>query len=308
MRCFLTQIICSAYYVKDRMIGQSEIKGVVTMQDNRNPSTGLGFDGRGTVCIDTKRVLDCCRDRDCYEDSRVYLTELGEEAIASATSIRAKNAKTICVNVGLEDVQFNCGFYRISIRYYIEIEFEACLGLGRSQTFNGLTVLEKDVVLYGGDGTVTSYSSEAGGGFCGICNPDAVSTNAPIAVVDTVEPVILGTRVLECECRQVCFNCCDLPECVQRRFDNRLVTEDRGARLVVSIGIFSVIRLVRPTLLLVQATDYSVPDKECSICDTNESPCDLFKTMAFPVARFQAQCQTTPPPENRRNGGCGCGK
>ena len=279
------------------------------MQDNRNPTTGLGFDGRGTVCIDTKRVLDCCRDRDCYEDSRVYLTEFGEETVANATSVRTKSAKILCVNVGLEEVPFNCGFYRIGIRYYIELELEACLGLGRSQCFKGLTVLEKDVVLYGGDGTVTSYSSEAGGtGFCGICNPDSVSTNAPTAIVDTVEPIVLGTRVVECGCHHVCFACCDLPDVVQRSFDTNLVLEDRGPRLVVSIGIFSVIRLVRPTLLLVQATDYSVPDKECSITDTNETPCDLFKSMAFPVARFQAQCRTTTPSEPRRNGGCGCSK
>ena len=82
------------------------------MQDNKNPAAGLGFDGRGTVCIDTKRVLDCCRDRDCYENSRVYLTEFGEETVAAATSVRTKTARTVCVNVGLEEVPFNCGFFR----------------------------------------------------------------------------------------------------------------------------------------------------------------------------------------------------
>ncbi len=279
------------------------------MQDNKNPAVGLGFDGRGTVCIDTKRVLDCCRDRDCYEDSRIYLTEFGEQTVANATSVRTKGAKTLCVNVGLEEVPFNCGFYRISIRYYIELELEACLGLGRSQCFKGLAILEKDVVLYGGDGTVTSYSSEAGGGgFCGICNPDGVSTNAPTAVVDTVEPIVLGTRVVECGCNSMCCGCCDLPEVVRNCFDNCLVMENNGTGLVVSIGIFSVIRLVRPALLLVQATDYSVPDKECRVTDTSESPCDLFRTMAFPVARFQAQCENSPTSESRRNGGCGCGR
>ncbi len=278
------------------------------MQDNKNPTVGLGFDGRGTVCIDTKRVLDCCRDRDCYEDSRVYLTEFGEQTVAAANSVRTKNAKTLCVNVALEEVPFNCGFYRISIRYYIELELEACLGLGRSQCFKGLTILEKDVVLYGGDGTVTSYSSDGNVGFCGACNPDSVSTNAPTAIVDTVEPIVLGTRVVDCGCGSMCFACCDLPESVRSCFDNCLVMEGEGQRLVVSIGIFSVIRLVRPALLLVQATDYSVPDKECCVTDTSESPCDLFRTMAFPVARFQAQCQGPQTNEPRRNGGCGCGK
>ena len=279
------------------------------MQDNKNPAVGLGFDGRGTVCIDTKRVLDCCRDRDCYENSRVYLTETGEEIIATATSVRTKAARTVCVNVGLEEVPFNCGFFRIKIRYYIELELESCLGLGRSQTFNGLTVLEKDVVLYGGDGTVTSYSSAPGAtGFCGVCDPESISTNAPTAIVDTVEPVVLGTQLVECECHHVCFDCGELPECVQNCFGENIVAGTKGPRLVVSVGIFSVIRLVRPALLLVQATDYSVPDKECTVTDTNENPCDLFRSMAFPVARFQAQCATTPTPEPRRTGGCGCGK
>lgn len=280
------------------------------MQDNKNPTVGLGFDGRGTVCIDTKRVLDCCRDRDCFEDSEVFLTAFGEETLAAATSVRTKNARTLCVNVGLDEVPFNCGFYQVKIRYYIELELEACLGLGRSQTFMGLTVLEKDVVLYGGDGTVTSYSSTPeANSFCGICNPDSVTTNAPTAVVDTVEPIVLGTRVIDCGCKHVCYNCSELPDCVRDCFEGELVNGTDTQRLVVSLGIFSVIRLVRPALLLVQATDYSVPDKECTVGCTSESPCDLFRSIAFPVARFQAQCPGTATDTRGGNkGGCGCGR
>ena len=279
------------------------------MQDNKNSTVGLGFDGRGTVCIDTKRVLDCCRDRDCFEDAEVFLTEFGEQTLAAATSVRTKAAKTLCVNVNLEEVPFNCGFFQVKIRYYIELELEACLGLGRSQTFAGLTVLEKDVVLYGGDGTVTSYASGADAGFCGVCNPDSVSTNAPTAIVDTVEPIVLGTRIVECGCAHVCCECCELPEIVRCCFDGNLTSGMNSHRLAVSLGIFSVIRLVRPALLLVQATDYSVPDKECSCTNGNDNPCDLFRSIAFPVARFQAQCPNTANDTRRGNtGGCGCGK
>lgn len=277
------------------------------MQDNKNPTMGLGFDSKGTVCIDTKRVLDCCRDRDCFEDQRVYLTEFGEHTLAAATSVRTKGANTVCVKVNLEEVPFNCGFYQVKIRYYIQLELEACLGLGRSQTFGGLAVLEKDVVLYGGDGTVTSYSSDPlGTGFCAPCNADTVSTNAPTAIVDTVEPIVLGTKVQECTCPHLCLECNDMPERVRCCFDGDIVTGGDGPRILVSLGIFSVIRLVRPALLLIQATDYSVPDKECCATNNSESPCDLFRSIAFPVARFQAQCPTTT--DTRPRGGCGCGK
>ena len=277
------------------------------MQDNKNNCLGQGFDGRGTVCIDTKKVLDCCRDRDCFEDSRVYLTAFGEEVIAQATNVRTKSARTLCAFVGLDEVPFNCGFYQIKVRYYIELEIEACLGLGRSQMIKGLATLEKDVVLYGGDGTVTSYSSSGDVGFCDGCNSELVSTNAPTAIVDTVEPVVLGTKLQECSCCPCQCECTELPGIVSKCFDGDIVTGGNGPRLLVSFGIFSVIRLVRPSLLLVNATDYSVPDKECTASTNNENPCDLFRSMAFPTARFQSQCTNTEPPI-RGNGGCGCGR
>lgn len=283
------------------------------MQDNRNCGSpvGLGLDGRGMVCIDTKRVLDCCRDRDCFEDSRVYLTAFGEEIIASATAIRTKSAQMLCAQVAIEEVPFNCGFYQIKVKYYIEVEVEACLGLGRSQTVNGLATLEKDVVLYGGEGTVTSYYSGTNSGFCTACDPDLTATNAPTAVVDTVEPVVLGTKLQECCCPQSCCDCGEVPSFVSNIFDGELVTNSTSTRLLVSFGIFSVIRLVRPAQLLVAASDYSVPDKECTAATSNDNPCELFKTMAFPVSRFQANMcngNDNNTQSSSNNGGCGCNK
>ena len=102
------------------------------MQDNRNPTHDpcRNGNGNGTVCIDTKRVFDCCRDRDCFEDTRVYLTPVGEEILSNATNVRTRAAKLLWAYVGVNDVPFNCGFYQIVVRYYIELEFEACLGVG----------------------------------------------------------------------------------------------------------------------------------------------------------------------------------
>ena len=45
--------------------------------------------GRDTVCIDTYRVLDSCRDKDCFEDVRVYLTCYGQEIIDRTLQLRA---------------------------------------------------------------------------------------------------------------------------------------------------------------------------------------------------------------------------
>lgn len=278
------------------------------MQENRNPPLRPVSDGRGTVCIDTNKVFDTCRDRDCFEDARVYLTSLGEEIIASATSVRTKSAKILCAFVGLDEVPFNCGFFQVKIKYYVGLELEACLGLGRSQCFKGLSTLEKDVILYGGEGSITSFSSGQNTGFCGCCDTGTITTNAPTAIVDTVEPVVLNTRIAECNCHSCC-ECCDVPETVTNIFGDDLVINSMGPRLLVSLGIFSVIRLVRPSQLLVQGVDYSVPDKECTASTSNDNPCELFRSMSFPVARFQAKCANQPVrPDDDDNGGCGCGK
>ena len=54
------------------------------MVENRNSCFGNpSSQSRETICIDTYRVLDSCRDRDCYEDARVYLTEAGQEMTAA---------------------------------------------------------------------------------------------------------------------------------------------------------------------------------------------------------------------------------
>ena len=94
------------------------------MQENRNTAPFVGAQCQntnqctnGVVCIDTKRVLDSCRDRDCFEDVRIYLTCRGEEILANSTNVRTRTAKLICAYVGVDEVPFNPGFYQIKVRY-----------------------------------------------------------------------------------------------------------------------------------------------------------------------------------------------
>ena len=277
------------------------------MQDNRNNALGTCQDVRGTVCINTMRVLDCCRDRDCFEDVRVYLTTFGEEIVETATNLRTRGARIICTYVGVDEVPFNSGFYRITIRYYVLIDFEACVAIGRSQTFTGLATIEKDVILYGGEGSVTTYSSTPENEYCAGCTNNTVGTNAPTAVVETVEPIVLGSKVKECISTPNC-DCVEIPECIRCCLDGEIVNGSRTQRLYVSLGVFSVVRIERPAQLLIQATDYSVPDKECFGNDGDDNPCEMFRTMAFPISRFRGTVAPQDVPTGRRSGGCGCNK
>lgn len=254
---------------------------------------------RETVCIDTMRVLDSCRDRDCYEDSRVYLTTFGQELIDRTTTVRTVCADIIGTSIGVSAVPFNAGFYQINIRFFIRLRFEACLGGGRSQEFCGLTVLEKNVVLYGSEGNASIFRSTESHGFCATPDFGNQSDNLPVAVVETVAPIVLSTKVVgpECHC-----NCCNilcgcseeegLPTCISDAFPEGLPTTapEQGNRLIVSIGMFSVVRIERPAQFLISGTEYSVPDKECAPMKDDEDPCRLFRSMAFPVHEF------SPPP------------
>ena len=57
---------------------------------HRTPQVGSRCD---QICIDTMRILDSCRDKDCYEDVRCYLTDFGQEIIEKSGNIRVKNKR-----------------------------------------------------------------------------------------------------------------------------------------------------------------------------------------------------------------------
>lgn len=260
-----------------------------------------------TVCIDTYRVLDACRDKDCFEDVNVYLTDFGQEIVNRTDNIRCKSAEILWTSIQVDPIQFNRGFYQINIRYYVRLSCEACPFGGRPQDFEGITAVEKKVILYGSEGCVNIYRSSLGdGNSCG--DGSYGSTNLPIATVEVASPVVLGTRVVTPRpphCCSVPLEC--FPDNVRHYLGADLQECDGPNRhLLVSLGFFSIVRIERPAQYLVNVTEYSIPDKECCP-DNDDDPCSMFRTMPFPVNDFY------PPslPNNRQNacgGNCNNGR
>lgn len=275
------------------------------MQDNRF-SCGPGV-GKETVCIETNRILDSCRDRDCFENIQVFLTDCGKEIIEHTSAVRVKSACIRQANISLDPVQFNRGFYSVNIRFYVRLVFEACIGNGRSQEFDGVAVLEKKVILFGGDCNSNIFRSSGDfSNFCGYPEPCMQQRNSPTAVVEVAEPVVLDVNIFER--KQDCCCCCcinDIPETVINSLNGNLPYDDGENRyLAVSIGIFSIIRIVRSGQYLVTASEYVIPDKECITPSTND-PCSVFRSMAFPTNEFG--CMSTVSHFERNNSGkCGC--
>ena len=79
------------------------------------PTESTSF--REAVCIDAGRVYDSCCDRDCVTDMRVYFCPSDQQLINSACSVRIKSAEVLDVNIDVEQVNFNRGFYSCDLTF-----------------------------------------------------------------------------------------------------------------------------------------------------------------------------------------------
>ncbi len=265
--------------------------------------------GRDSVCIEAARVLDSCRDRDCFENVKVFLGDFGNDVIERSTNIRVKDACICNANISLDPIAFNRGFYTVNARLYLKICFEACIGCDRSQEFEGIAVVDKKAVLYGGENNITVFKSTGSDRFCSCVPLCSCSGNLPTATVELAEPIILSVGVYEKEkagcCCCVC--CCeDIPDEVYTKVDCHSSDGESDRILAVSIGLFSVVKITRNAQYLISAAEYCVPDKEC-VSNDDDDPCDIFRTMAFPIGEFcsggNTFCDTS---HNGRERKCGC--
>ncbi len=266
---------------------------------------------RETVCISCNRILDSCRDKDCFENVRVYLDDCGQELVEKSSAVRVKCANVVWTQLSVDSVQFNRGFYTVTVRFYVRVVFEGCLCPGHTQEAEGIAVAEKKVVLYGGDGCVNTFRSHPErDGFCAmppsmrtdknLCCDNAPSL--PTAVCEVADPVVLDARILDKSEGKCCCCCCcsasEIPEGIWSNGSPRYGHEEERI-LAVSLGFFSVIRLERPGQFIINATEYSVPEKEC--CEPPENdPCAMFRRMHFPVGEFSST--------SSRGNSCACGK
>ncbi len=263
---------------------------------------------RETVCIDTYRVLDSCRDKDCFEDTRVYLSEYAQQLLDSGAAVRIKDAKTVWSYIDTDEVPFNRGFYQIDIRMFVRLGIEMCTGPGHTEECCGIAAVEKKVILFGSEGSVRIFKSDGGcSGFCSSGKPACrAANNLPVTVVETVDPIVLATKVIPPQTCRCCCSCCDIPEQVLRMADGELC-DSAGNTLAVTLGMFSVVRIERPAQYLISAAEYSVPEKECREAD-DDDPCRMFRSMPFPVNEFYppSRCNIGNTPHKPQND-CGCG-
>lgn len=251
------------------------------------------------VCIHTRKVYDSCREKECLRDLRVYLTSTSQAILENTVNVKAREAELLHASIDVEPITYNRGFYTVDVRYFYRITLDAFCGVGRPKTLYGLAVYDKRTVLFGSEGNARIFSSDDCWNAQDIQNPER--SNLPVAVVEVVDPVVLGCKTLDSCCGN-CGSAADVPADICGCFEEDLVVNSEGRQLYVTLGQFSIIKLERDIQLLMPAYDFCMPDKECA--GSTDDPCALFQNFKFPVDEF------FPPREGElsqtQNGGCGC--
>lgn len=238
---------------------------------------------RESACIHSKKIYDSCKDKDCLEDLRVYLTESSQEVLDRALSVKAKGAELIFSTIDVEPVSFNRGCYTLDVRYYYHVIADAFVGAPRPVEVTGISVFDKRVILFGGESSSKTFSSRP------IFEDIYTNGTLPTAYMEAVDPIVLGIKMADRdEPRHGDCSCFDLPQPVKSILEEDVTASCDGRRLFVSLGQFSIIRLERDTQLMIPVYDYCLPEKECSCGDVPvpEDPCTLFRQVNFPVDEF----------------------
>lgn len=252
---------------------------------------------REAVCIHTRKIFDSCRDKDCVEDLRFYPTAGSQAVIDRAISLKAGKAELLYAYIDVEPVGFNRGFYTVDVRYFYRVTADAFVGAARPVSISGLAVFEKRVILFGSEGSAKVFSSTMTE--CDLDAQHLPSTNLPVAVVEAVDPLILGIKMVDacdsCPCESCPCDAFDIPAGISNCFSERLNMGGEGRRVYVTLGQFSIIRLERDSQLLIPTYDYCMPQKECPVTK-EEDPCAAFRRVQFPMEEFFPP-NTTQQPE-----------
>ncbi|MGM9549355.1 MAG: hypothetical protein ACI3V5_05875 [Faecousia sp.] len=244
-------------------------------------------DLRQAMSIHTRKITDACRDKDCVEDLRVYLTCSSQQILDSAANVRVRSAELLYTYIDVEPVAFDRNHYCIDITFYYRILADAVVGSCRPAALCGLAVFSKRAVLCGEDSRAHIFTSDTRIGEADGCT--VPSCNRPTAVVEVLDPMVLSSKVKDaCEAGTGEAVTVQIPAGIRGLFDEELTTPGDHRRLYVTLGQFSIVRLERDVQLVVPMVEYAIPEKEC--CDSasccTEDPCEMFSRIPFPARQF----------------------
>lgn len=212
---------------------------------------------------------------------RVYFPPDKRELIEHAANVRLRGADVITVFLDLEPVPFNRGFYSVDLTFFFNVYLDVFGPAAPNPVIvNGVSIFSKRVILYGSEGNVKMFSSDS--------SPDDIDPRSaggdvlPRATCQIAEPIGLAARICDCPPHGG-DGCCRIPDCISRRFGGELDFGSTRA-VYVTLGIFTIVQIVRNVQMLIPAYDFCIPEKEC--VTTSDDPCAMFRRIDFPTDEF----------------------
>ena len=266
------------------------------MSDNL---TETAANSSAPVCIDARRVYDSCSDKDCLSDLFVYVSEESQTLIDDSVNVRIRSAEVADVSLDIEPVPFNRGFYSIDITYYFLVTLDVYAAANTSpQQVPALCVSDKKVILYGSEGNVKVFSSDLAVNDIDVQNTPARSL--PTANVQVAEPIALAVTVKAKQEGDEDLNI-KIPDALLQLIGGNIsATGDKS--VFATLGVFSIVQLLRSVQMLIPSYDFCIPDKSCE--NSTDTPCDMFSRLDFPTDEFFPPSVVDSGSDN--GSGCGC--
>jgi len=266
---------------------------------------------REAVCIQVEKVYDSCKEKDCIENAKVIFKcpEKAQMLINKAINVKIRKADVVDVYADVEPVPFKRGFYTVDVKFFIKVTLDFFVpktnGGVKIITRHGVVLFDKKVILFGSEGSVKIFKSHYVERHCDDAPTPVKSRlqqdNLPVSKVEVAEPIALNAKI-EDILDKLFDDCCNREQHASEllkgeeenddEIDLEFGDEDESRhgriplkRVVVTVGIFSIVKLVRYVQLLIPAFDFCVPNKKC-ISSTDDDPCELFETIDFPVDEF----------------------
>ncbi len=255
------------------------------MADIKNNCCNDSGTFKEAVCIDAGRVYDSCCDRDCLEDLRCFFTAQAQTYLNQAISVRLKSAQVLNVYLDVEPVNFNKCYYSCDLTFYFLLSFDVYTAPNTCPTeIQGISSFNKKVILFGSEGNVKVFTSLRSDDDT-TCDTQAITTsNNPKCVVQCVEPVALSAHLGQI--RDTYENVRYVPQSIIDYLGAPIVTElEAGTPTIyATIGLFTIVQLIRNVQMLIPVYDFCIPEKQCD--DSIDQPCDVFRKIKFPTDDF----------------------
>ncbi len=113
------------------------------------------------VCVHTRKVYDSCRDKECIQDMRVYLTSASRRCLKAPPASGPGSAQLIWVYVDVDSVPFNKGFLHRGRGILLPHHGRGFYtGVGKPTIIEGVSSYSKRVILYGSEGAMRTFVSD----------------------------------------------------------------------------------------------------------------------------------------------------